>query len=97
MVTAPDSTSGGAYRLPLPPDWPAGAPNPWAIGTCGLAGCWCSEEAQEAIRFAAARLLASVRALVAEQDPDDYPRSAAVAAGLVTCCEALLLDAVDLP
>ena len=79
----------------LPPDWPADAPNPWAIGGCGLRGCWCSEEAQEAIRFAAARLLASVRALVAEQDPDDYPHSAEAAARLVVGCEGLLLDVLE--
>jgi hypothetical protein len=77
----------------LPQDWPAEAPNPWAMGTCGLAGCWCSEEAHEAIRFAAARLLASVRALVAEQDPEEFPHSAAAAKSLLRATAALYREA----
>ena len=82
-------------NYPLPPDWPDDAPNPWAMGDCGLAGCWCSEEAQAAVAFAAARLLASAQALAAEQDPDASPRSAEASDRLVKSCEALLLDVMD--
>jgi hypothetical protein len=80
----------------LPPNWPAGAPNPWALGACGFAGCWCAPEAQAAVTFAAARLLESARALAAEQDAAAWPRSAEAAAWLVVGCEALLLDALEL-
>jgi hypothetical protein len=81
----------------LPPNWPAGAPNPWAIGACGLRGCWCSDEAQAALTFAAERLLASARALAVEQDSATWPRSAEAAARLAVGCEALFLDALDAP
>jgi hypothetical protein len=82
---------------PLPPDWPADAPNAWAVGDCGLKGCWCSPEAQAAVAFAAARLLAAARALASEQDAAAWPRSAEAAARLAVGCEALFLDALDAP
>ena len=79
----------------LPPGWPADAPNPWAIGACGLAGCRCSEDAQAAVALAAERLLNSARALAAEQDPAAWPRSAEAATRLVVGCEGLLLDLLE--
>ena len=78
-----------------PAGWPDDAPNPWAIGKCELAGCWCSEDAQAAVALAAERLLNSARALAAEQDPAAWPRSAEAATRLVVGCEGLLLDVLE--
>jgi hypothetical protein len=77
----------------LPPGWPDDAPNPWAVGDCGLKGCWCSPEAQAAVAFAAARLLVSARALAAEWDPEVSPRSAAAAKSLLRTTAALYREA----
>ena len=93
MSTAPAAKPSVDY--PRPPDWPADAPNPWAVGACGLAGCWCSSEAQAAVAFAAERLLASARAFAAEQDSEGHPQSATAAELLEHACESLLLDVLD--
>lgn len=74
----------------------AGAPYPWAIGECGLRGCTCSPEARVAAALAAARLLAEVRSLAAEQDPEISPRSAAAACrtlDTISRIEEALIDA----
>lgn len=77
-----------------PPPWPHGGdPDPWAMGECGLRGCWCSEEARAAIALAAARLLASVEALAAEQDPEVSPLSATASRSLLRTTAELWREA----